>query len=90
MDRLGKSVAAIALVGSPLLILAYFVTYPAYGELHADAIARDLSADPGMTQAADVFALRRRLPRPFRPRSRTCGSCGPPALASPRWAAEWP
>jgi lysylphosphatidylglycerol synthetase-like protein (DUF2156 family) len=57
MDRLGRVVSAIALVGAPLLLLAYFVTFPAYGEIHGDDIARAVSADPGTTRVADVFAF---------------------------------
>jgi hypothetical protein len=57
MERLRRIVLATGMVGSPLLILAYWLTYPAYGELHADAVARAIAADPGLTRVADVFGL---------------------------------
>ena len=57
MERTRRVVSAVSLVGSPLLLLAYFVTYPAYGEVHGDDIARAVSADPGMTRTSDIFAL---------------------------------
>ena len=57
MDRTQRFVSAIALVGSPLLLLAYFATYPAYGELHGADIARTVSGDPGLTRTSDIFAL---------------------------------
>jgi len=57
MERLRRILLATGIVGSPLLILAYWLTYPAYGELHADAVARAIAADPGMTRVADMFGL---------------------------------
>ncbi len=57
MDRTRSLVSTIGLVGSPLLLLAYFVTYPAYGEVHGADIARAVSADPGLTRTSDVLAL---------------------------------
>jgi hypothetical protein len=57
MERLCRTVSAVALVGAPLLLLAYFVTFPAYGEIHGGDIARAVSADRQMTRVADVFAL---------------------------------
>jgi hypothetical protein len=57
MDRLRRTVSAIALIGAPLLLLAYFIVFPAYGEIHGVDIARAASADPQMTQVADVFAF---------------------------------
>jgi len=57
MERLRRIMLATGMVGSPLLILAYWLTYPAYGELHADAVARAIAADPGMTRVADVFGM---------------------------------
>lgn len=57
MDRLCRTVSAVALVGAPLLLLAYFVTFPAYGEIHGGDIARAVWADPQMTRVADVFAF---------------------------------
>ena len=49
--------SAVALVGAPLLLLAYFITFPAYGEIHGGDIARAVWADPQMTRVADVFAF---------------------------------
>jgi hypothetical protein len=57
MDRLRRTVSAVALVGAPLLLLAYFIGFPAYGEIHGGDVAREVSADPQMTQVADVFAF---------------------------------
>ena len=57
MDRLCRTVSAVALVGAPLLLLAYFASFPAYGEIHGGDIARAVSADPQMTRVADVFAF---------------------------------
>jgi hypothetical protein len=57
MEPLRGILLATGMVGSPLLILAYWLTYPAYGELHADAVAAAIAADPGMTRVADVFGL---------------------------------
>ena len=57
MERTQKYLSAVSLVGSPLLILAYFATYPAYGLVHGDDIARAISADPGRTRTADIFAF---------------------------------
>ena len=57
MDRLSRIVSAVALVASPLLLLAYFATFPAYGEIHGDEIARAVAADPSMARIADVFAF---------------------------------
>jgi hypothetical protein len=57
MDRLNRVASAVALIGAPLLFLAYFVTFPAYGEIHGDDVARAVWADPQMTRIADVFAF---------------------------------
>lgn len=57
MERLRRIVLATGMVGSPVLILAYWLTYPAYGELHAAGVASAIAADPGMTRVADAFAL---------------------------------
>jgi hypothetical protein len=57
MDRLCRTVSAVALVGAPLLLLAYFIGFPAYGEIHGGDVARAVSADPQMTRVADVFAF---------------------------------
>jgi hypothetical protein len=57
MERLRRSVLATGMVGSPLLVLAYWLTYPAYGELHAAGVSSAIAADPGMTRVADAFGL---------------------------------
>jgi len=44
------------LIGSPLFLLAYFVTYPAYGAVHGDDLARAVSSAQTQTQIADLFA----------------------------------
>jgi hypothetical protein len=86
---------ATALVVSPLLLLAYFVLYPAYGEIHGADILRSIADDPGRTQVADVcgfaatflaipatLALMHVL-RPGSPRLATVGG----ALALTGWIA---
>jgi hypothetical protein len=57
MERLRRALLVTGIVGSPLLILTYWLTYPAYGELHANGVARAIAANPGMTRVADVFGL---------------------------------
>jgi len=51
------ALSAVALVGSPLLLLGYFALYPAYGEIHSADIDRAIAADPGTTRVAVVLAL---------------------------------
>ena len=55
MERTRTLVSASSLVASPLLILAYWLTYPAYGELAGDAIIREIDRAPTMTAVSDVF-----------------------------------
>ena len=50
-------VYAAGLVGSPLLLIAYWVLYPAYGDVSSSNIVSDIAAAPGRTTVADVFAL---------------------------------
>jgi hypothetical protein len=57
VDRLRRRVLAISMVSSPLLILIYWLLYPAYGHIHADEILRAISDDPGRTQLSDAFAF---------------------------------
>ena len=45
-----------SLVAHPLLIMAYWLLYPAYGLLHAADIARAIAGQPGMATAADACA----------------------------------
>ena len=45
---------AASLVASPLLIFAYWLLYPAYGELHPVAMLRDITAHAATTTAADI------------------------------------
>jgi hypothetical protein len=57
MER-GRAIgSAVCLVASPLLVLAYWLTYPAYGELHGDDVLRAVDHDPSRTALADVFGL---------------------------------
>ncbi len=57
MERMQRLLWAIGLVGSPLLLLGYFLFYPAYGEIHGVDIVRAIGDDPGATHIADVFAF---------------------------------
>jgi hypothetical protein len=57
MERTRKMVATVSLVGSPLFILGYWLTYPAYGKVHAGDLLRAVATDPDMTQISDVFAF---------------------------------
>ena len=57
MERFWKNLFATSLVASPLLVLGYWLTYPAYGELAGDAVIRTVSRDPSMTAVSDAFAL---------------------------------
>jgi hypothetical protein len=57
MDRFRKLLFAISLVASPLFILAYWLTYPAYGELAGEGVIRTVSRDPSMTAVSDALAL---------------------------------
>jgi hypothetical protein len=55
MERIRALGSAGSLVASPLLILAYWLAYPAYGELAADDILRAVDREPSMTAVSDVF-----------------------------------
>ena len=57
MKQMRTPLWVVGLVGSPVLFLAYFLTYPAYGELSGEDIVRAIADDPGRTQLADVFAF---------------------------------
>ena len=57
MEQMRRVLWAIGLVGSPLLLLAYFLLSPAYGEIHGADIVRAVADDPGRMQMADVFAF---------------------------------
>jgi hypothetical protein len=57
MERARTFGSAVCLVAHPLLILAYWLTYPAYGKLAGDDIIRAVDRDPSMTALSDVFAF---------------------------------
>ena len=57
MERFRQILFATSLVASPLLILAYWLTYPAYGELGGEGVIRTVSRDPSMTALSDAFAF---------------------------------
>jgi hypothetical protein len=57
MERIRTLVSAGSLVASPLLLLAYWLTYPAYGEFGGDAIIREVDQAPVITAVSDVFIL---------------------------------
>lgn len=57
MKQTQRVLWAIGLVGSPLLLLGYFLLSPAYGEIHGADIVRAVADDPGRMQVADVFAF---------------------------------
>ena len=57
MRRVRMVVYGAGLVGSPLLLIAYWVLYPAYGDLSSADIVSDIGASPGRTALADVFAV---------------------------------
>jgi hypothetical protein len=57
MRRVRMVVYGAGLVGSPLLLIAYWVLYPAYGDLSSADIVSDIGAAPGRTTVADVFAV---------------------------------
>src|SRR5205085_5231776 len=57
MERFRQILFVTSLVASPLFILAYWLTYPAYGELGGAGIIRTVSHDPSMTAVSDAFAL---------------------------------
>lgn len=55
MERIRTLVSAGSLVASPLLLLAYWFIYPAYGEFAGDEIIRQVDRAPVMTAVSDVF-----------------------------------
>ena len=57
MERIRTLVSAGSLVASPLLLLTYWLTYPAYGEFGGDAIIREVDQAPVMTAVSDVFIV---------------------------------
>jgi hypothetical protein len=57
MRRLRLTTYAAGLVASPLLFAAYWVLYPAYGELHAADVLADIGAAPDRALLADAFAF---------------------------------
>lgn len=57
MLRFRAWVYAVGLVGSPLLILGYWILYPAYGDVTGSDVIRDVAADPDQTRVADIFAF---------------------------------
>jgi hypothetical protein len=57
MRRLRFLGYAAGLVASPLVLAAYWVLYPAYGDLHAADIVAHIGASPGRTQVADACAF---------------------------------
>ncbi len=57
MERFRRILYALSLVASPLFILAYWLTYPAYGQLAAGAVVNGVSHDPSMTAVSDAFAF---------------------------------
>lgn len=57
MPRVRSLVSAVSLVASPLLVLAYWLLYPAYGLLDPGAILRAIDGRAAATTLADVFAF---------------------------------
>jgi Domain of unknown function (DUF4386) len=57
MIRARTILSAGSLVASPLLLLAYWLTYPAYGELAGDKVIQAVNREPSMTALSDVFAF---------------------------------
>jgi hypothetical protein len=57
MRRIRTVLYAAGLVGSPLLFGAYWLLYPAYGDLAAADIVADSGAAPGRTEIADACAF---------------------------------
>lgn len=57
MTRTMNMVSAVSLVLFPLLVLAYWLLYPAYGLLNAGAILKAIDGHASMTTFSDVFAL---------------------------------
>jgi hypothetical protein len=57
MERTRTIASAACLVAHPLLILAYWLTYPAYGKLAGDDIIRAVDRHSSMTAVSDVFGF---------------------------------
>jgi hypothetical protein len=58
MERIRTLVSAGSLVASPLLVLAYWLTYPAYGVFAGDDIVREIDRAPLQTAVSDgIFTL---------------------------------
>jgi hypothetical protein len=57
MERFRTRASAASLAASPLLILAYWLTYPAYGEINSERVVAAVHGDPSMTGLADLFAF---------------------------------
>lgn len=57
MLRLRDSIPAVSLVLFPLLILTYWVLYPAYGLLDPDAVVRAINGHRSVTTFANACAL---------------------------------
>lgn len=57
MTRTMNMVSAVSLVLFPLLVLAYWLLYPAYGLLNAGAILKAIDGHGSMTTFSDVFVL---------------------------------
>lgn len=57
MERFRTRASAASLVASPLLILAYWLTYPAYGELSGERVVAAVHGDPAVTGLADLLCF---------------------------------
>ena len=55
--RTGRNAAAVSLVRYPVLILVYWLLYPAYGRSGATAILGAIDGHATRTEVADVFAF---------------------------------
>jgi len=56
-SRTGRNAAAVSLVGYPVLILVYWLLYPAYGRSGATAILGAIDGHATRTEVADFFAF---------------------------------
>ena len=56
-SRTGRNAAAVSLVGYPVLILVYWLLYPASGRSGATAILGAIDGHATRTEVADVFAF---------------------------------
>jgi hypothetical protein len=57
MSSMRRLVSAASLVSFPLFFLTYWLLYPAYGELNAGAILREIDGHASLTTVADLFAI---------------------------------